>query len=156
MFHCNHCNFPTQHNNLNTISCACIPTHNNVQQPYYYFLCMYLYTKKYFHIGNRKGNIALCQIRTEASNLNLHLYDHHLTDRINCPNCDCPCETPAHFFIHCPEYNNQRLTLKNTFTKLNINFNLQTILNGCETLNYHQNEELVLDIQLFIKNSQRF
>jgi hypothetical protein len=35
---------------------------------------------------------------------------------------------------------------------ININFNLQTILNGCETLNYHQNEELVLDIQLFIKN----
>jgi hypothetical protein len=91
MFHCNHCNFPTQHNNLNTISCACIPTHNNVQQPYYYFLCMYLYTKKYFHIGNRKGNIALCQIRTEASNLNLHLYDHHFTDRINCPNCYCLC-----------------------------------------------------------------
>ena len=114
---------------------------------------MYPYAKKYFHIGNRKGNIALCQIRTEASNLNLHLYDHYLTDRINCLNCDCPCETPAHVFIHCPEYNNQRLTLKNTFTKLNINFNLQTILNGCEMLNYmyHQNEELVLDIQLFIK-----
>jgi hypothetical protein len=109
---------------------------------------------EYFHIGNRKENIALCQIRNEASNLNLHLYDQHLTDRINCPTC--PCETPAHFFMHCPEYNNQRQTLKNTFTKLNINFNLQTILNGCETLNYHQNEELVLDIQLFIKNSKRF
>ena len=113
---------------------------------------MYPYAKKYFHIGNRKGNIALCQIRTEASNLNLHLYDHHLTDRINCSNCECPCETPAHFFIHCPEYNIQRQILKNTFTKLNINFNLQTILSECETLiNYHQNEELVLDIQLFIK-----
>jgi hypothetical protein len=48
----------------------------------------------------------------EASNLNLHLYDQHLTDRINCPNCDCPCETPADFFMHCPEYNNQRQTLK--------------------------------------------
>jgi hypothetical protein len=48
----------------------------------------------------------------------------------------------------------RRQTLKHTFTKLNINFNLQTILNGCETLNYHQNEEL-LDIQLFIKNSKR-
>ena len=82
---------------------------------------------EYFHIGNKKENIALCQIRNEASNLNLHLFDHHLTDIINFPNCDCPCETPAHFFIHCPEYNNQRQTLKNTFTKLNINFNLQTI-----------------------------
>jgi hypothetical protein len=60
-------------------------------------------------------------------------------------------DLPAHFFMHCPEYNNRRQTLKHTFTKLNINFNLQTILNGCETLNYHQNEEL-LDIQLFIKN----
>jgi hypothetical protein len=29
-------------------------------------------------------------------------------------------------------------------------------LNGCETLNYHQNEELVDGIQLFIKNSKRF
>ena len=61
---------------------------------------------EYFHIGNRKENIVLCQIRNEASNLNLHLYGHHLTDRIYCPNCDSPCETPAHFFIHCPEYNN--------------------------------------------------
>ena len=111
---------------------------------------------EYFHIGNRKENIALCQIRNEASNLNLHLYDHHLTDRMNCPNCDCPCETPEHFFIHCPEYNNQRQTLKTTFTKLNINFNLQTILNGCETLNYHKNEELVHGIQLFTENSKRF
>jgi hypothetical protein len=59
-----------------------------------------------------------------------------------------------YFFMHCPECNNQRQTLKNTFTKLNINFNLQTILNGCETLNYHQNEELVLDLQLFIKNKE--
>ena len=65
-------------------------------------------------------------------------------------------DLPTHFFMHCQEYNNQRQTLKHTFTKLNINFNLQTILNGCETLNYHQNEELVLDIQLFIKNSKRF
>ena len=108
---------------------------------------------EYFHIGNWKENIDLCQIRNEASNLNLHLYDHHLTDIINFPNCDCPCETPAHFSIHCPEYNNQRQIVENTFTQLNINLNLQTILNGCEMLNYmyHQNEELVLDIQLFIK-----
>ena len=77
---------------------------------------------EYFHIGNRKENIALCQIRNEASNLNLHLYHHHLTDRINCPNYDCPCEIPAHFFIHCPEYNNQRQTLKNTFTKTEYKF----------------------------------
>ena len=112
---------------------------------------------EYFHIGNRKENIDLCQIRNEASKLNLHLYDHHLTDIINCPNCVCPCETPAHFFTHCPEYNNQRQILKNTFTKLNINFNLPTILSGCETLiNYHKNKELVLDIQLFIQNSKRF
>jgi hypothetical protein len=77
---------------------------------------------EYFHIGNRKENIAPCQIRNEASNLNLHLYHHHLTDRINCPNYDCPCEIPAHFFIHCSEYNNQRQTLKNTFTKTEYKF----------------------------------
>jgi hypothetical protein len=44
---------------------------------------------EYFHIGNRKENIALCQIRNEASNLNLanYNYEHFLhmvvQDQIN-------------------------------------------------------------------------
>jgi hypothetical protein len=32
--------------------------------------------------------------------------------------------TGGQVVIQCPEYDNQKQTLKNTFTKLNINFNL--------------------------------
>ena len=38
---------------------------------------------KYFHIGDRKENIIHCQMRNDASNLNLHLQQHHfLTDHL--------------------------------------------------------------------------
>jgi hypothetical protein len=35
---------------------------------------------KYFHIGDRKENIIHCQMRNDASNINLHLQQHHLSD----------------------------------------------------------------------------
>jgi hypothetical protein len=42
---------------------------------------------KYFHIGDRKENITHCQMRNDASHLNLHLQQHHLSDRPSCPHC---------------------------------------------------------------------
>ena len=34
---------------------------------------------KYFHIGDRKENIIDCQMRNDASNLNRHLQQYHLS-----------------------------------------------------------------------------
>jgi hypothetical protein len=75
---------------------------------------------KYFHIGDRKENIIHCQMRNDASNLNLHLQQHHLSDRPSCPHCNDPCESPSHYFMHCPLYNIHRQQLVDSFNELNI------------------------------------
>ena len=111
---------------------------------------------EYFNIGNRKENIIHCQLRNGASNLNTHLQQHHLSDRSNCPHCNDVDEDPHHFFISCPVYNIQRQTLRNIFNELGIDFDIQTILFGCDTIDYKQNVKLVLAIHTFIKNSKRF
>ena len=112
--------------------------------------------KNYFNFGNRKENIIYCQLRNDASNLNLHLFNHHLTDTKCCPHCNDPCENPTHFFIHCPAYADIRQLLLNTFHELGVEFNIQNILYGCDTLRYVQNEILISAVPLYIKNSGRF
>jgi hypothetical protein len=52
---------------------------------------------KYFHIGDRKENIIDCQMRNDASNLNRHLQQHHLSHRPSCPHCNNPCESPSRY-----------------------------------------------------------
>jgi hypothetical protein len=63
-------------------------------------------------IGDRKENIIHCQMRNDASNLNLHLQQHHLSDRPSCPHCNDPCESPSHYCMHCWEYCNRLKCLK--------------------------------------------
>jgi hypothetical protein len=70
---------------------------------------------KYFHIGDRKENIIHCQMRNDASSLNLHLQQHHLSDRPSCPHCNDACESPSHYFLHCPLYNIHRQQLVDSF-----------------------------------------
>ena len=111
---------------------------------------------KYFHIGDRKENIIHCQMRNDASNLNLHLQQHHLSDRPSCPHCNDPCESPSHYFMHCPIYNIHRQQLVDSFNKLNIEFTIQTILYGSETSEYNQNVKLFRAVHSFIKRSKRF
>jgi hypothetical protein len=67
-------------------------------------------------------------MRNDASNLNLHLQQHHLSDRPSCPFCNDTCESPSHYFMHCPLYNVHRQQLVDSFNKLNIAFTIQTIL----------------------------
>ena len=66
-----------------------------------------------------------CQIRNDASNLNLYLQQHHLSDRPSCPHCNNPCESPSHYFMHCPLYNIHRQQLVDSFNELNIEFTIQ-------------------------------
>ena len=97
-----------------------------------------------------------CQMRNDASNLNLHLQQHHLSDRPSCPHCNDPCESPSHYFMHCPLYNIHRQQLVDSFNKLNIEFTIQTILYGSETSDYNQNVKLFRAVHSFIKRSKRF
>ena len=95
-------------------------------------------------------------MRNDASNLNLHLLNHHLTDSSACPHCNDPYESPSHYFIHCPHYNIHRECLKNTFQELNIDFTIQNILFGSDSCDDMTNVELFNSVHEFIKQSKRF
>ena len=111
---------------------------------------------KYFHTGDRKENIIHCQMMNDASNLNIHLQQHHLFDRPSCPHCNDPCKSPSHYFMHCPLYNIHRQQFVDSFNELNIIFTIQTILNGSDTSDYNQNVKLFRALHSFIKWSKRF
>jgi hypothetical protein len=113
-------------------------------------------SSKYFHIGHRKKNIIHCQMKNDASNLNLHLQQHHLSDRPSCLHCNDPCESPSHYAMHCPLYNIHRQQLVDSFNELSIEFTIQTILYGSETYDYNQNVKLCRAVHSFIKRSKRF
>jgi hypothetical protein len=85
-----------------------------------------------------------------------HLQQHHLSDRPSCPHCNDPCESPSHYFMHCPLYNIHRQQLVDSLNELNIEFTIQTILYGGETSDYNQNVKLFRAVHSFIKRSKRF
>ena len=95
-------------------------------------------------------------MRNDASNLNLHLQQHHLSDKPFCPHYNDPCESPSHYFMHCPLYYIHRQQLVDSFNELNIEFTIQTILYGSETSDYNQNVKLLRAVHSFIKRSKRF
>ncbi len=110
----------------------------------------------YFNIGNRRENIWLCQLRNEASNLNKHLFLHHLTDNQNCPHCRDCVEDNKHFLLSCDYYAHHRRSLQTVCLNFNINFDLPNLLYGNEGLNNNENEQIMLSVQNYIKNTKRF
>ena len=103
---------------------------------------------------NAKFNIILAQLRMNCSNLNAHLYSLHVIDSPAC-GCSHRVEDTAHFFLDCPLYYAQRLSLRNTVTRSS-QFRLETILYGDDDLDYESNVAIILAVHEFIKDSERF
>ena len=109
---------------------------------------------KLYYVGQRKFNIILAQLRMNCSNLNAHLYSLHVIDSPAC-GCSHRVEDTAHFFLDCPLYYAQRLSLRNTVTRSS-QFRLETILYGDDDLDYESNVAIILAVHEFIKDSERF
>lgn len=92
-----------------------------------------------------------CQLRNEASNLNYHLYLHHLNDNPNCPHCRNCNEDNCRFFLNCPSYKEYRWSLQKLCNDMNIDYNLNYILFGNATLSYVDNVKLQLSVPKYIK-----
>ena len=109
---------------------------------------------KLYYVGQRKFNIILAQLRMNCSNLNAYLYSLHV---INSPACGCShrVEDTAHFFLDCPLYYAQRLSLRNTVTRSS-QFRLETLLYGDDDLDYESNVAIILAVHEFTKDSERF
>ena len=90
---------------------------------------------QHYLFGNRKEQILHIRLRTNCSVLN---YDLYLKNIIESPLCRCiNIETVKHFFLHCPIYNNQRITLMQTVTHF-CAITLPTLLYDNSTSPYKQ------------------
>ena len=91
-----------------------------------------------FYIGIRKFNVIRAQLRMNCSNLNAHLHNLHVIDS---PACVCSHsieDTAAHFFLYCPLYYTQRLTLQNIVSRYT-EFKLETLLFGDTNIDNEDN-----------------
>ena len=105
-------------------------------KPYYYFT------------GLRKMQILHAQLRLGCSTLNQHLVDNHLADDRSC-HCGHPTESPEHFLLYCPLFDNERfITISNLNTR-----SINTLLFGDETLTPQYNNQIFNVVQLFIRTT---
>ena len=117
-------------------------------------ICSITNLLKLYYVGQREFNIILAQLHMNCSNLNAHLCSLHVIDNPAC-GCSHRVEDTAHFFLDCPLYYAQRLSLRNTVTRSS-QFRLETLLYGDDDLDYESNVAIILAVHEFIKDSERF
>ena len=109
-------------------------------------------TNSYYNFGRRKINIILARIRMECSELSHHLFNMNI---IANPLCTCGRnETTNHFLIECPQYHLHRVVLIENLTKININYNIDTLLHG--TRDSLLDLQLISLLDIFIVATKRF
>ena len=106
---------------------------------------------------NRKLNVIHCQLRLGCSDLNAHLFNHHVAESPNCVCCNVK-EDCNHFFFKCFLYDHQRTVL---FDKLddifpNIVFSSDLLLHGIENSTSEQNSGIAKAVENYILDSGRF
>ena len=83
---------------------------------------------KWFYSGDRKLSIIHSRLRMLCSELNDHLFSHiHVIDNPSCW-CGNPCENNKHFFLDCPQYQNERTALTNNLALIGFNPTLTNLL----------------------------
>ena len=108
---------------------------------------------KYYWSGERKPSVILCQIRNGCSQLNYDLFRSNLTPTSLC-SCGIEPETPEHFFLNCPLYNEIRGDITDMMTAHSLNF--EALILGSSNLNSDNNSVLLSHVQTYIKHSKRF
>ena len=109
---------------------------------------------KYFSVGERKFSIIHARLRNNCSDLKSHLYANHLSNSDIC-SCGGYIEDVEHFFFICNKYNQHRLKLFRKLHKYHP-LGVNVLLYGSQNLNYHENSNISLAVQQFIKATERF
>ena len=81
----------------------------------------------FYSTGSRCSNIWHCQLRNEASNLNHHLFQAHLSDSPQCA-CGDEIEDNFHYFYVCPLFIRQRIMLFHTLRNHQGILDLETLI----------------------------
>ena len=109
----------------------------------------------FYSIGSRSLNIWHCQLRNEASSLNHHLFQSHLSDSSQCA-CGDAIENNFHYFYVCPLFIRHRIQLFNSLRKFQDVLNLDILLKGSPILTVEENTEIFDAVHHFITGSRRF
>ena len=109
----------------------------------------------FYSIGSRSLNIWHCQLRNEASSLNHHLFQSHLSDSSQCA-CGDAIENNFHYFYVCPLFIRHRIQLFNSLRKFQDVLNLDILLKGSPILTVEENTEIFDAVHHFIIGSRRF
>jgi hypothetical protein len=106
-------------------------------------------------LGSRSLNIWHCQLENEASSLNHHLFQSHLSDSSQCA-CGDAIENNFHYFYVCPMFIRHRIQLFISLRKFQDFLNLDILLKGSPIITIEENTEIFDGVHHFITGSRRF
>lgn len=114
---------------------------------------------KQFSFGNRRLNILTCQLRNDKSQLNLNLFNDHLSNSAKCQHCNCD-ESVDHFLFECPNYTDLRYNLINSLMShpdiySNITITSKDLLGNAPNLSYENNCVVLSYVMEYIQNTKR-
>ena len=111
--------------------------------------------KSWYYVGDRKESIIQAQIRMNCSPLKIHLHSLNII-----PECKCECgyvrETTYHYILECPLYYLERTTMMNSLIDICPTITVDVLSFGDESLTEDLNNNIMLIVQRFIKESKRF
>lgn len=117
-------------------------------------------TPHFFSLGPRTANVSVTRMRNHCSALANDLFVNHVIDSPTCPNCNTQAnETAAHFLLHCPNYNEQRIILKtniNTILDNNDNLHINILLQGHPNQSIESNTDIMEVVSTFLETTNRF
>ena len=75
--------------------------------------------RSFFNCYNHKGISLITRLRLGLSHLREHKFNHNFQNCID-PLCSCgmDIESTSHFFLHCPIFDDKRITLLSTLNKI--------------------------------------
>jgi hypothetical protein len=108
----------------------------------------------YYNTGERKHQIAQCQMRVKNSNLNENLHRIGLAPTPLCP-CGNANESTRHYLLECDLYKNAR---KMTIDKIEYHSEVNTdlLLYGDAERTLEENIQIFKHVQNYIRESERF
>ncbi len=112
------------------------------------------HVKPRFLVGNRTGQIMHSRMKLKCSGLNEDLHKNHIEESSECA-CGYYTESAEHYLLNCRKYDQIRA---NMFVNIPEEFrrNIETLMDGDDTLSEGKNKQLFEAINAFIVASKRF
>ena len=108
---------------------------------------------EYYREGPRTLNILHSRLRHQCSTLNADLKRINVINNPKC-NCGSPYEDAFHYFLECPLYLNQRMTLVAGLNDRDLN--IEILLFGSDDDDDQYNSFIFGKVRLYIKQTKRF